>query len=305
MKCKKCRNEKAIANLRAHNLALCRTCYSPWFLHHTQATIDRFKMFHREDKILVAVSGGKDSLALWHALSALGYQADGLYLHLGIDHEGYSDKSMVASQTLAVHLGRPLHVANVAEEAGATIPEIQALTRRVACSGCGLTKRHLMNKIACARGYDVLTTGHNLDDEAATLLGNVLHWQMDYIGRQGPVLDERDGFKKKVKPFYFFTEKETTLYTLVNQLQYIRDECPFSIGATSLFYKEILNRLEHSAAGTKRMFLDGFLKNKTLFQEHHAIPDLKPCPVCGQPTTGDLCAFCRMTSRVRGKKLAV
>src|SRR5216683_7286916 len=102
MKCKKCRNEKAIANLPAHNLALCRTCYSPWFLTNTQAAIDKFKMFRREDKLLVAVSGGKDSLALWHALTQLEYRADGFYIHLGIADKtlAYSDKSLEAARKL-------------------------------------------------------------------------------------------------------------------------------------------------------------------------------------------------------------
>lgn len=302
MKCKKCRNEKAITNLPAHNLALCRPCYSPWFLSNTKAAIDRFKLFNPADKILVAVSGGKDSLALWHALRQLGYEADGFYINLGIDHEAYSDKSLEASQKLAGQLGRPLHIIHVHDEVGSTIPEIQALTHRVPCSGCGLTKRHFMNKITADLGYDVIATGHNLDDEAATLMGNILHWQTEYLSRQGPVLDDRGGLKKKVKPFCFFTEKETTLYALVNRLDYIRDECPFSVGASSLFYKDILNRLEHGSAGTKRMFYSGFLKHKAAFQSIEPVPELKLCQTCGQPTTGDVCAFCRMADRVQEKK---
>ena len=40
-------------------------------------------------------------------------------------------------------------------------------------------------------GFDVVATGHNLDDEAAVLLGNVLHWNTEYLGRQAPVLPAR------------------------------------------------------------------------------------------------------------------
>ena len=307
MKCKKCRQEKAITHLPAHNLALCRPCYSPWFLSNTQAAIDRFKMFRPSDKILIAVSGGKDSLALWHALTQLGYTADGLYIHLGIGDEtlAYSDRSLDATRKLSEQLGRPLRVTHVADEVGATVPEIKVITHRVACSGCGLTKRHLMNKVTADSGYDVIATGHNLDDEAATLMGNVLHWELDYMGRQSPVLEARQGFKRKVKPFCFFTEKETTLYALVNRLEYIREECPFAVGASSLVYKDVLNRLEHESPGTKRMFFAGFLKSKTAFQGSQPEPDLQPCLRCGQPTTGEVCAFCRMTQRVREKKMAV
>ena len=53
--------------------------------------IDDFDMLQPTDRILVAVSGGKDSLAVWDMLIEAGYQADGLYIGLGIGE--YSDES--------------------------------------------------------------------------------------------------------------------------------------------------------------------------------------------------------------------
>ena len=46
--------------------------------------IDEFDMISPDDRVLVAVSGGKDSLAVWDILRALGYEADGFYVGLGI-----------------------------------------------------------------------------------------------------------------------------------------------------------------------------------------------------------------------------
>ncbi len=298
-KCRKC-DRPAIIYLPAHKLGLCRPCYIPWFQERVRSTIDKFKMFGRRERILVAVSGGKDSLALWHALTVLGYQADGFYIDLGIGHEGYSTKSRAACEKMAALLDRPLRVVVVAEEAGATIPEIRQLTRRVVCSACGLTKRYLMNKFAALGEYDVLATGHNLDDEVAALFGNVLYWQSDYLARQGPVLAERDGLKRKVKPLVLITEKETTVYALANNLPYMPEECPFAAGASTIFYKEILNRIEHESPGTKQAFYSGYLKFKDLFQR--AEVELKPCSLCGQPTTGEICAFCRMTAAVAAQR---
>jgi len=54
-------------------------------------------------------------------------------------------------------------------------------------------------------------TGHNLDDEAATLLGNTIRWKTEYIARQFPVLPPRDGMVKKVKPLYRLAERRPRL----------------------------------------------------------------------------------------------
>lgn len=298
MKCRKC-EQKAIIHLPEHRLALCRSCYSPWFLEYTERVIKKFKMFTHRDRILVAVSGGKDSLALWHALVALDYEADGFYIDLGIDQGlGYSEKSKQACMKFSERINRPLHLVSVADEVGASVPQIKERTGRVACSGCGLVKRYFMNRTSLEAGYDVIATGHNLDDEVAVLLGHTLRWDQEFLARQYPVLDERPGLKKKVKPFIYFTEKQTTVYALVNQIAYVRDECPFAVGATSLYYKDILNRLEHDRPGSKRQFLDGFFKTRTRFLDSEP-PPLTPCRQCGQPTTSDVCAYCRLVEQVR------
>ena len=93
MKCRKC-GAHAVLNMRQHRLALCREHFLEWIPEQTQRFIERYRMFTPEERILVAVSGGKDSLGLWDVLQRLGYQADGLYISLGIDGgSGYSATS--------------------------------------------------------------------------------------------------------------------------------------------------------------------------------------------------------------------
>jgi len=286
-----------------HTLALCRECYTPWFLDYLERTIKKFRMFTRTERILVAVSGGKDSLTLWHALVALGYQADGVYIDLGIEgRHHYSALSRQACHAMSEQLGRRLHVISVAETVGAPIPLIQRITAREACSACGLIKRYVMNRSSLEAGYDVIATGHNLDDEVAVLLANVLHWTRAALARQFPVLDERDGLKKKVKPLVYFTEKQTTTYALANKIAYIRDECPYAVGATTLHYKDVIAQIEHQAPGTKRRFLDGFFALRDLFVESEPVA-LRSCARCGQPTTGEVCAYCRLVDHVHHRLL--
>jgi uncharacterized protein (TIGR00269 family) len=261
-------------------------------------------MFSPEDRILVAVSGGKDSLALWDVLFRLGYQAEGMYIGLGIDEQiGYSDTSLAMCQKFVAehHPAAILHTVDVGQEYGQTIPQLARTKRRgrgKPCSVCGLVKRHIMNRVARDGNFAAIATGHNLDDEVAVLMQNTLRWQTGYLARQAPVLEERDGLARKVKPFVRISEREAAAYVLLQDIDYIYDECPFAKGSTTNYYKELLNQLELNSPGTKQQFYLQFLRARDKGQirfdtaERH---ELAPCVRCGQPTTaGDLCAFCRL-----------
>jgi uncharacterized protein (TIGR00269 family) len=318
MKCKKC-GEKASVNMRHHKLALCKQHYLDWVPEQTERFIKKYDMFTHEQKILVAVSGGKDSLSLWDILTRLGYHADGLYIGLGIDGRrsptgeeiGYSSESQRLAQEFADARGLKLHVVDVEREYGHSIPVLAEKTHRgygKPCSVCGLAKRHEMNRIARDLGYDVLATGHNLDDEAAVLFGNTLQWEGDFLLRQSPVLPETDGLARKVKPLCRFYEREMTAYALLAGIQYIYEECPFAEGSTSIYYKELLNQLETTRPGAKLNFYLRFLGARTngLFREQDETrQSLHPCQKCGQPTTApELCSFCRMIEKVKSSTIS-
>jgi uncharacterized protein (TIGR00269 family) len=295
MKCVKC-GKPAVIDIRRHNAGFC----APHFIEHVHRQVERAvsscHMFCEETRLLVAVSGGKDSLALWDILNALGYNADGFHLHLGINE--YSDRSREAAEAFASSENLTLHCINVREETGWGIEELAKRVRYEPCAVCGIVKRYFMNRIAFDKGYDVILTGHNLDDEAATLLGNILHWQTEYLGRQSPLLPPKSGFVGRAKPLFRLTERETAAYTVLRGIDYILEDCPMSSGATSLNYKEVLNRLEDVSPGTKHHFLLGFFKRgQSLFQGDDA--ELAPCRICGQPTTSEVCAFCSLLQRAK------
>ena len=304
MKCKKC-GSKASVNMRQHRLALCKEHYLEWMPDQTERFIKKYGMFTHNEKILVAVSGGKDSLALWDILVRLGYQADGLYIGLGINGGfGYSSESHRLAQKFADEHGLTLHVIDVEREYGQPIPVLAEITHRGKgrpCSVCGLTKRHVMNRIARDLGYAVLATGHNLDDEAAVLFGNTLNWQAEYLLRQGPVLPESPGLARKVKPLCRFYEREMTAYALLRGIEYIYEECPYAVGSKTIYYKELLNQMENERPGAKLTFYTRFLevRKQGLFVERNAAQaHLTPCPNCGQPTSAPgLCSFCRLMER--------
>jgi tRNA-5-methyluridine54 2-sulfurtransferase len=309
MNCTKCKT-KAVIGLPRHNAAFCTLCFNGFVHEQVARAVKSERMFELTDRILVAVSGGKDSLTLWSILLTLGYRADALYVDLGIP--GYSEKSHEKVQHFADKLAQShetkLIIHTVQEQAGAGIRELAMLIHRPTCSTCGTIKRYQFNRAAVEQDYDVMATGHNLDDEAARLLGNVLHWQTEYLDKQGPSLPASvEGFAKKVKPLYRLSEREIAAYAVLNRIDYIVEECPMAKGSKMLLYKEVLNRLETESPGTKQRFYCGFLERDTsapprtgTMQEHDQAA-LHPCSACGQPTSADICSYCKMMARAKAK----
>jgi uncharacterized protein (TIGR00269 family) len=249
----------------------------------------------------VAVSGGKDSLALWDVLLGLGYRADGLYLGLGIGE--YSARSGEIVRAFAEPRGTRLISVDLADEYGFDVPTAGRKGSRSTCAVCGLSKRYAFNRAARDHGYDVIATGHNLDDEAATLLGNTLRWQTDYIARQFPVLPAEDGFARKVKPLYRLSELETAAYAFLRGIDYVVEECPLVAGNTQLRYKEAMNRLEATSPGTKAQFFLSYLDRAAPLFATQDDAELRPCERCSQPTPGRFCAFCRARAQILGERL--
>ncbi len=297
MKCKRCA-EKATVQLRSHNTAFCKPCFVFFFQRTVERSIARERMFSHEERILVAVSGGKDSLALWDVLVELGYETEGLYLGLGIGP--YSEASESKARAFAERRGLRLQVVPLDEaEDGLAIPAVAAATRRPPCAACGTFKRHHFDQAAFAGGFPVLATGHNLDDEAARLMGNVLHWQLPYLAKQLPVLSPtHPRFARKVRPLFRTSELESATYAFLRGIDYVVDECPNSHGATQLLYKDVLNRLEQSMPGSKLAFLTEFLSRAQPLFANAPDGDLGECERCGMPAAGELCGYCRLVAEV-------
>jgi len=302
VRCRACR-QPAIIEIRRHNAGFCEPCFFKHCREQVTRTIEAYDMIGPGDRVLVAVSGGKDSLALWDLLLDAGVAADGLYLGLGIGD--YSDESGRYARDFAARRGAHLVEIDLPARFGYDIPTGAQAARRAPCSACGLSKRHLFNQAAVDGGYDVVATGHNLDDEAAVLFGNVLRWDLAYMGRQYPVLPASDGFVRKVKPLIRLGEREMAAYCVLRGIDYIVEECPMAVGNRHLGYKEALNAIEVTSPGSKSAFYFGFLDRVAALVQPVADEEragLHPCPSCGSPTVSEVCAFCKLVERAGGTR---
>ncbi len=296
-RCRICKKEGFI-HLRYANLPLCKEHFLSRTRSVVQDTIKKFRMFPRNQQVLVAVSGGKDSLALWHILVHLGYKAEGIHIDLGLGE--FSAVSKRISEEFAQKNGFKLHLFSLKEELGYTVEEIVKKSYEKPCSVCGTIKRYLLNKLAYEMGFRVLATGHNLDDESARLLGNILNWEEEYLYRQYPVLPEEENMVKKVKPAVFLSRKELLKYCEAEQIPYVDISCPHSKGARSLALLDVMEMIEERYPATKIRFVRGFYRIREKFAPSKKV-ELHRCSKCGMLTASpkELCRFCRIEERMK------
>lgn len=305
MKCTRCKSTAVVA-LPSHNSGFCENCYLDFFTGQVEKGIRRQRLFTHEDRILVALSGGKDSLALMYELARLEYDVTGLHIDLGIPNSSEGARRSV-EEFCAKH-GLALIVKEMASE-GLAIPLVKARLKRPVCSACGKIKRHYFNKTALDQGFTALATGHNLDDEVARLFSNTLRWDIPYLSDQGPALEAEEGavagqggFARKVKPLWRLSEYETANYAFLRGIDYHHAPCPYSKGASFTFYKTLWADLEEEMPGRKLDFYQGFLeRGRPVFAgaaEQECL-ELSACAVCGMPTSQEVCGVCRIREAIK------
>lgn len=285
MRCKKC-GSKAIINVRT---PLCEKHFEEYFLNTVQSTIKNYRMFKKSDKILVAVSGGKDSIALSHALYKLEYDFTGLFIDLEIEKFSIENKKVVTK--FFNEINRDLHIIKVSDYE----VKVKSVKGKPVCYICGIIKRYLQNRFAVENGFNVLVTGHNLTDEASFYLMNLYSGQIQYILKYSPVLPEDKMFVRKVKPLYKLTEKETMCYTIINNLEVSRARCPYAKESTQIKWKNLLYSIEDSLSGFSINFVSSIRKLARLVPEKESKDNLNFCKRCGYPTgLSNICAFCKL-----------
>ncbi len=296
MRCARC-SRQAEVKIPFHKVAFCREHFVEYFHSKVRRAIGRYNMFSKKEKLLVAVSGGKDSMGLALALKDLGYNV--LLYHINIGMGEFSRRVQEKVERFADKFGFNLEVESIADNFyGLGLPQLARLTSRKPCSLCGMIKRYLMNRAALRHGA-VLITAHNLNDESVNLLRNLMNWDIDQLVRQEPVLPAQEGLARKAKPYIFITEYESAAYSYIRGIDYVMEACPESRGATSHFIKRKISELESRFPGFRINFVRKFYDNKNRFFPYPERPVLNRCEICGQPTTGRICSFCRLKLKVQ------
>jgi uncharacterized protein (TIGR00269 family) len=260
-------------------------------------------MLEYDDHIAVAVSGGKDSLTLLHLLVKLEKRfprsrLTAVCVDEGI--EGYRNEALKLARTACTKLGVKQHVVSYRELFGTTTDEIARIKlAQTPCSYCGVFRRKAINKAADMIGATKIATGHNLDDEAQTILLNMLHGDPFRVIRSGPVLrDPRGKFLPRIKPLCDILEKEIVLYSYLNGTEFQSVACPHGREALRNDVRAFLNQMEVKHPGSKFTLLRSAEKLRASMGHDVQLSELHECVKCGDPTPHDLCEACVMLEAV-------
>ena len=300
MNCDRCQNS-AVYSRKYSGESLCSDCFSNSILRKAAKTISKYNMIQNGELVCVAVSGGKDSLALLHVLSKMSKNHNFRIHAITIDEgiPGYRDEALDIVKDYCTKLGVQFSVFAYKELFGLTLDESlkqHEEDRLSSCSICGTFRRRAMDSAAKKIGASVIATGHNLDDTLQTFIINTLSGDTNKIGWMDP--DTSENSLRKIKPFCEIYESEIVFYAFTNGLPFQTEQCPHMNESIRTEIREFLNKIENSHSGIKNNMFRSVLKISQIIKDSNYKEKIK-CVNCGSECTGKVCSVCKMIVDLR------
>ncbi len=305
--CTFCKRRDAVYMRPYSGEKLCAKCFIGSIENKVRATIAEYDMFQHDDKIMVAVSGGKDSVTLLHILAKLVEKFPKSSLcAVTVDEgiKGYREEALKFAVKNCRKLNVEHTITSFKDLFGVKLDELVKTIQKTRtddtrgltpCAYCGVLRRRALNVAAREARVDKLATAHNLDDETQTILLNLLHGDALRIARVKPVLDKRHPkLVQRVKPLSEVPEKEIAFYAFLRRIKFQSVPCPYASTALRSDIRLFLNRMEEKHAGIKFTLFKSVEKIKPALEQAVAETELRECKLCGEPTVGDVCKVCQI-----------
>ena len=273
------------------------------FEKNVSDTIKKYSLFSKNDKVLVACSGGKDSTVALYILKKLGYDAEAITVDSAIGK--YTKENLENLRLICRDIGVKLHEISLRDEFGMSLCYIRSVLNSKghplkSCTICGVLRRYLLNREAKKINPDVIVTGHNMDDEAQSVMMNLFRGNLGFSARLGPKsgVGHNKNFVQRVKPLYFCSEKEVTDYCkkLGYKIEY--GECPCSSDAYRREIKKMFLSMG-SREKIKENIIRSFIGILPKLKQYYNKGEVNICSRCGEPTNKDVCNACIILGKLK------
>ncbi len=303
---KECCRKKPIINLQAREV-LCKKHFTKYFESKVFKTIRQFNLLDKKENLGVAISGGKDSLTLLSILSKLSKQNKKIKLTAIIIDEGikgYRDETLKTAKQFCKKNKIPLKIFSFKEEFKMPLDKMLKVLDTKPCTVCGILRRYLLNKKAKELKFTKLATGHNLDDEAQSIVMNQFKNNISASVRLGPKtgIKANKNFVQRIKPLYLCTEKEVATYAYLNKILDKFTECPNITESYRARVRDMLNDFEKNNPGTKHATVNSFLDVLPDLKKRYKNGEVNHCKICNEPASKDKCNACRLVEKFKRVK---
>ena len=281
---------------------MCKKCFIKSLEYKTKRTVSKFSMIKHDDRVAVAVSGGKDSLALLNILKNILSAANPELVAITVDEgiNGYRDESLNIVKNFCSRIGVENRVTSFSELFGLTMDkamEVRPSEKISSCSMCGTFRRRSIDLLAESCEANVIATGHNLDDFIQTFFINLFAGDVERIGwtYPEPVEYGASGLRK-IKPLTEIYENELVMYAIQENIPFQVEECPYKDESIRSEFRSHLNNLEKIHPGIKYNAYNSILKiakkvksTNDVINRGHSI-----CMVCNRDSSSSICSVCRI-----------
>jgi uncharacterized protein (TIGR00269 family) len=303
MICDKCENQ-AVYTRKYSGQKLCSKCFSNSIVRKTAKTISKYNMIKNDELVAVAVSGGKDSLALLKIIHEMSLTHNFRIKAITIDEgiPGYRDEALEIVKKFCGKLNLEHKVYSYKDLFELTLDEALELReskKTSSCSICGTLRRRAMDFAAKDIGADVIATGHNLDDTLQTFVINMLSGDTNKIGWMDP--DTSTNSLRKIKPFCEIYESEIVFYAFTNDIPFQSEPCPHMSEGIRTEIREFLNSLESQHSGIKNNLYQSVLKVSQIVKNSN-YKEKTICEKCGNECTGKICSVCNMVLKLKANQ---
>jgi len=291
-----CCAEPPVIRLKEPDRYLCAAHLIAEVEERAARTIRERGLVRPHDRIAVALSGGKDSTALLVILSRLlPAWEDASLVAITVDEgiAGYREDTIRAAQELTRKTGTEHVCVSFKDLAGDVLDALLVGRETQACSVCGILRRKALSAASHKAGATKIATGHNLDDEAQSVLMNTLRGDLSRLVRTSDA-DSSDCFIPRIKPLADIPEKEIAAYLFVQDMFPFLPECPYTRHALRAEVRSMLSAIEQKQPGTMRNLMNSKRVIEKQVGRRALSEPLRRCRQCGDPCSGELCQVCML-----------